>query len=225
MLEEGIDCSCTVAFQEECYCLLTLKGNKRHAEVPSVENLTILGMLFTLVTLKRAVIGGHYSGECSFSLCCAPCTGCSLSLHHAQVGGAGLAVIDKAESGPLFGAEGLSIPLQQGQERVGKSLLGSYYARRADGGRTLFAVGEEKRAQLVDLKVRFLFSSSMRSHALQPSALRRMLTVLPYSPLHLGACSPSMICSWYPLCHDWSMPTTSPLVCCMHFKCNRVSWQ
>ncbi|CAL8463201.1 g2735 [Coccomyxa elongata] len=70
-----------------------------------------------------------------------------------KVGGAGLAVIDKAESGPLFGAEGLSIPLQQGQERVGKSRLGSYYARRADGGRTLFAVGEEKRAQLVDLKV------------------------------------------------------------------------
>lgn len=77
-------------------------------------------------------------------------------MHCAQVGGAGLAVIDKAEAGPQFGAEGLSIPLQQGQERIGKSRLGSYYARRADGGRTLFAVGEEKRAQLVDLKVRFL---------------------------------------------------------------------
>ena len=70
------------------------------------------------------------------------------------MGGAGLAVIDKAEAGPQFGAEGLIIPLQQGQEQVGKSRLGSYYARRADGGRTLFAAGEEKRAQLVDLKVR-----------------------------------------------------------------------
>ena len=70
-----------------------------------------------------------------------------------QVGGAGLAIIDKAESGPHFGAEGLIIPMQPGQERLAKSRLGTYYARRADGGRSLFAPGEEKRAQLVDLKV------------------------------------------------------------------------
>lgn len=70
-----------------------------------------------------------------------------------QVGGAGLAVLDKAEAGPQFGAEGLTIPLQPGQERLAKSRLGSYYARRADGGRSLFAEGEEKRAQLTDLKV------------------------------------------------------------------------
>ena len=43
--------------------------------------------------------------------------------------------------------------LQRGQERVAKSRLGSYYAKRADGGRTLFAKGEEKRAELADLKV------------------------------------------------------------------------
>ena len=70
-----------------------------------------------------------------------------------QVGGAGLAVIDKAEAGPQFGAEGLTIPLQPGQELLAKSRLGTYYARRADGGRSLFAAGEEKRAQLTDLKV------------------------------------------------------------------------
>ena len=79
-----------------------------------------------------------------------------------QVGGAGLAVIDKAESGPQFGAEGLTIPLQPGQERLAKSRLGTYYARRADGGRSLFAEGEEKRAQLVDLKV------DMLAHSLEP---------------------------------------------------------
>lgn len=72
---------------------------------------------------------------------------------YGQVGGAGLAIIDKAEAGPQFGAEGLTIPLQKRQERVGKSRLGSYYARRGDGGRTLFAAGEEKRAELVSLKV------------------------------------------------------------------------
>jgi len=61
--------------------------------------------------------------------------------------------MDKAETGPHFGAEGLIIPLQPGQERLAKSRLGTYYARRADGGRSLFADGEEKRAQLTDLKV------------------------------------------------------------------------
>ena len=70
-----------------------------------------------------------------------------------QVGGAGLAVIDKAEAGPHFGAEGLIIPLQRGQEQLAKSRLGTYYARREDGGRSLFADGEEKRAQLTELKV------------------------------------------------------------------------
>ena len=70
------------------------------------------------------------------------------------MGGAGLAIIDKAEAGPQFGAEGLSIALQPGRERTAKSRLGSYYARRADGGRSLFGPGEEKGAQLTDLKVR-----------------------------------------------------------------------
>ena len=75
-----------------------------------------------------------------------------------QVGGAGLAIIDKTEAGPQFGAEGLIIALQPGQERLAKSRLGSYYARRANGARSLFAQGEEKRAQLTDLKARMLSS-------------------------------------------------------------------
>jgi hypothetical protein len=70
-----------------------------------------------------------------------------------QVGGPGLAIIDLGDSGPKFGAEGLHIPFTPGRERLAKSRLGSYYARRADGGRTLFAKGEEKGAQLVDLQV------------------------------------------------------------------------
>ena len=79
-----------------------------------------------------------------------------------QVGGAGLAIIDKADAGPQFGAEGLSIALQPGRERTAKSRLGSYYAKRADGGRSLFAPGEEKGAQLTDLKVRV---PGQRAHA------------------------------------------------------------
>ena len=93
-----------------------------------------------------------------------------------QVGGAGLAVIDKAEAGPQFGAEGLTIPLQPGQERLAKSRLGTYFARRADGGRSLFAAGEEKRAQLTDLKVciarRLLLAIACCREVVMPSCKR-----------------------------------------------------
>lgn len=44
------------------------------------------------------------------------------------MGGPNLAVIDKADSGPQFGAEGLSIPLQPipaGEERLAKTKLGA----------------------------------------------------------------------------------------------------
>ena len=96
-----------------------------------------------------------------------------------QVGGAGLAVIDKAEAGPQFGAEGLTVPLQPGQERLAKSRLGTYYARRADGGRSLFAAGEEKRAQLTDLKVCMLSRAPANPNSLISkllvSVLDRML--------------------------------------------------
>ena len=93
-----------------------------------------------------------------------------------QVGGAGLAIIDKAEAGPQFGAEGLTIALQPGQERLGKSRLGSYYARRADGGRSLFAPGEEKRAQLTDLKAS---TPSLSVHPLAGCRSASLLHPLP----------------------------------------------
>eukprot|EP01025_Chloroclados_australasicus_P002149 TRINITY_DN104985_c0_g1_i1.p4 TRINITY_DN104985_c0_g1~~TRINITY_DN104985_c0_g1_i1.p4 ORF type:complete len:102 (-),score=23.48 TRINITY_DN104985_c0_g1_i1:242-511(-) len=65
-----------------------------------------------------------------------------------------MAVLDKVESGPLFGPDGLRIPLAPANEKQCKSKLGSYYARRPDGGRTLFAQGENaKSTELVDLKV------------------------------------------------------------------------
>eukprot|EP01026_Neomeris_dumetosa_P055281 TRINITY_DN5015_c0_g2_i1.p2 TRINITY_DN5015_c0_g2~~TRINITY_DN5015_c0_g2_i1.p2 ORF type:complete len:316 (-),score=40.55 TRINITY_DN5015_c0_g2_i1:517-1431(-) len=71
-----------------------------------------------------------------------------------KVGGAAMAVIDKADYGPLFGPDGLRIPLQPPNFKSCKSKLGSYYARRPDGGRTLFADGENpKSTELVDLKI------------------------------------------------------------------------
>lgn len=41
-----------------------------------------------------------------------------------QIGGAGLAVWDKPECGPLFGSDGFAVALQKGSERMGRSKLG-----------------------------------------------------------------------------------------------------
>ena len=107
---------------------------------------------------------------------------------YAQVGGAGLAIIDKAEAGPQFGAEGLSIALQPGRERTARSRLGSYYAKRADGGRSLFGPGEEKGAQLTDLQVtagsaRGCFDILVMHLLPLPGAMANTAMV-PVKPLH-----------------------------------------
>jgi hypothetical protein len=99
-----------------------------------------------------------------------PCLECERSVPCSlvQVGGGALAIIDKAEEGPRFGAEGLTISLAAGRERLARCRLGTYYSRRPDGGRSLFAEGEEiKGAPLLDLKVAL------------PAGLSR-----PQAPLH-----------------------------------------
>ena len=65
-----------------------------------------------------------------------------------------MAVMDKPDTGPWFGAEGLTIALKRGSECMGKSRLGTYYARRPDNGRSLFAESDDqKKTVLVELKV------------------------------------------------------------------------
>ena len=82
-----------------------------------------------------------------------------------KVGGAGLALIDRAGVAIQFGAEGLIIPLSYrdgASERMAKCRLGTYYAkipssqqRAAPGGRSLFSPRERdlKKTELVSLKV------------------------------------------------------------------------
>ena len=70
-----------------------------------------------------------------------------------QIGGPNLAVLDGASSGIRFGAEGLTIGLQVGNERQAKSRLGSYYAKLPNGGRSLFAAPEKTKTELTDLRV------------------------------------------------------------------------
>lgn len=68
-----------------------------------------------------------------------------------KVGGPGLAVIDNPENGPSFGADSLVIPLAQGNERMARSKLGSYYERFEDGTNSLF--GKDASVQLKNFKV------------------------------------------------------------------------
>uniref|UniRef100_A0A7S3SGM6 TLDc domain-containing protein n=1 Tax=Emiliania huxleyi TaxID=2903 RepID=A0A7S3SGM6_EMIHU len=55
-----------------------------------------------------------------------------------KIGGAGLATIDEPETGPRFGAEGLTAMMNPGSERLVSSKLGPYYECLPDGSRSLF---------------------------------------------------------------------------------------
>lgn len=69
-----------------------------------------------------------------------------------KTGGAGMCVVDKPEEGPMFGAEGLCIPMRQGYERRARCKLGPYYERMANGGKTIFE-GGDMAVELADLYV------------------------------------------------------------------------
>lgn len=73
-----------------------------------------------------------------------------------KIGGPNLAVIDRPDTGPQFGAEGLTVALQPvgGRQRLAKCRLGTYYERPPGGGRSLFAPGEDYRGtQLSEMRV------------------------------------------------------------------------
>jgi len=63
-----------------------------------------------------------------------------------KIGGAGLATIDEPETGPRFGADGLSIEMSPGRERTARSKLGPYYECMPDGGRHIFALSDDMKA-------------------------------------------------------------------------------
>jgi hypothetical protein len=59
-----------------------------------------------------------------------------------KVGGAGMGVVDKPEKGPMFGPEGLSIPLFTKSPRRARCKLGPYYQRMPSGSNTMLPGGE-----------------------------------------------------------------------------------
>jgi len=56
-----------------------------------------------------------------------------------KIGGAGLATIDEPETGPRFGADGLVMMMNPGNERMVTSKLGPYYELMPDGSRSVFS--------------------------------------------------------------------------------------
>lgn len=71
-----------------------------------------------------------------------------------KVGGPSLAVVDRPDNGIQFGAEGLKIPLIDGQEKVVKCRLGTFYSNLPNGCRSLFSSTDSpKSTELTDLKV------------------------------------------------------------------------
>lgn len=68
-----------------------------------------------------------------------------------KVGGPGLAQLDNPETAVSFGADSLIIPLSEGNPKMARSKLGSYYERFEDGTNTLF--GKDASVQLKSLKV------------------------------------------------------------------------
>ena len=67
-----------------------------------------------------------------------------------KVGGSGMAIIDEQNGSPQFGPSGLCVELSK---RTARSKLGSYYAVRPDGSKTLFSAGEGGVAELSALRV------------------------------------------------------------------------
>jgi hypothetical protein len=68
-----------------------------------------------------------------------------------KVGGPCLAQMDYPESGPMFGADSLIVPLAADNSKLARSKLGSYYERFADGTNSLF--GKQASVQLREFKV------------------------------------------------------------------------
>jgi len=68
-----------------------------------------------------------------------------------KVGGASLAQMDMPESGPMFGADSLIIPLSRDNSKMARSKLGSYYERFGDGNNSLFR--DSSAVQLKEFKV------------------------------------------------------------------------
>jgi len=97
---------------------------------------------------------GEYRGSIAAFLFTWPTAEAAAPIKLQKIGGAGLATIDEPETGPRFGADGLTIFLSPRRERLAMSKLGPFYEVMPDGTRHIFAPGENmKGTQLTSCAV------------------------------------------------------------------------
>jgi hypothetical protein len=79
------------------------------------------------------------------------------------------AIVDEQGGGPQFGPDGLKVNVGG---RSARSRLGSYYARRPDGGRFLFAEDEAGVAELTAMRVYVGVGTTAKAESYKPSMLQ-----------------------------------------------------
>ena len=86
-----------------------------------------------------------------------------------KIGGSGMAIIDEQGGGPQWGPDALKVNIGG---RTARSRLGSYYAKRPDGGRSLFGAGDDGFAELAQLRVYVGTGQTAKAAAYKPSMLQ-----------------------------------------------------
>ncbi len=79
------------------------------------------------------------------------------------------AIVDEQGGGPQFGPEGLKVNVDA---RSARSRLGTYYARRPDGGRYLFSADEAGAAELTALRAYVGIGTTSKAESYKPSLLQ-----------------------------------------------------
>lgn len=87
----------------------------------------------------------------------------------AKVGGSGMAIIDEAGGSPTWGPDGLKVSLEA---RSARSRLGSYYARRRDGSRTLWSEAQGPSTSIISVRVYVGLGETAKAAGYKPSLLQ-----------------------------------------------------
>ena len=83
-----------------------------------------------------------------------------------KTGGSGMAIIDEDGKGPKWGPDGLSVDLEN---RLARSRLGTYYATRANGSKSLFGDQNGSAVQLKSLRVYVSLGDSEKAKNYEPN--------------------------------------------------------
>ena len=86
-----------------------------------------------------------------------------------KTGGSGMAIIDEDGKGPKWGPDGLSVDLEN---RLARSRLGTYYATRANGSKSLFGDRNGSAVTLKSLRVYVSLGDSEKAKNYEPNVFQ-----------------------------------------------------